>query len=130
MNLPAPRVYPNPGFRNIVIPRLGVEYRAFDRGRFAIDVRGGYGYEPSPVPHQIGESNFADTDKHTFSVGGTLEVKYASNVILHPWSFDLNFGATYLPLRIERKIDPVDRVGDYRASGSVFHFGIGLRSRF
>lgn len=130
VNLPAARDFPAPGFHDIVIPRLAAEWRALEKARFAVDVRGGYSYEMSPAPKQFDESNFADSDKHTFTLGGSFEVRPSNGILLHPWTFDLNLGLTYLPTRVEHKISPVDRVGDYKTSGLLVHFGVGVRSKF
>lgn len=130
VNLPAARSFPNPGFRNIVIPRIGAEWRGFDHHRWAVDLRGGYSYEPTPAPDQIGESNFADTDKHTMTVGFSFEIKPSMGILQHPWTFDVNLGTTFLPPRTTRKSSAVDPVGDYRINGTLMHFGVGLRSRF
>lgn len=130
VNLPAPREFPNPGFRNIVIPRIGVEWRGYDHDRWAVDLRGGYAYEPTPAPDQIGESNFADSDKHTVTVGFSFEIKPSMGILRHPWDFDVNLGTTFLAPRTTTKMSAVDPVGDYRISGTLMHFGVGLRSKF
>jgi long-chain fatty acid transport protein len=59
----------NPDFSNTVTTRIGGEYRAlkFAWGDFIL--RGGYAFDPSPVPEQTGWSNFMDGDKHIFSAG-------------------------------------------------------------
>jgi long-chain fatty acid transport protein len=63
---------PEPRFRDIFAARAGVEWRALERGPWALDVRGGYGFEPSPVPPQTGATSYLDGDKHTFTVGAGL----------------------------------------------------------
>jgi long-chain fatty acid transport protein len=128
--LPPSRSYPSPGFHDIVIPRLGVEWRAREWTRMALDLRGGYSYEPTPVPEQRGESNFADTDKHTFAVGAGLELRHVSAILPRPFTIDAHLAVTALPPRDNRKLDPVDRVGDFVADGVVVNVGLMLRSRF
>lgn len=128
--LPAPRSYPQSGFHDVVIPRAGIEWRAWQRPKLALDLRGGYSYEPTPVPEQIGESNFADSDKHTFSVGAGLELLRITSILLRPLALDVHAAVTCLPTRANHKIDPLDHVGDFNADGVIVQIGFMLRSRF
>ena len=41
-----------------------------------------------------------------------------------------HFAATYLPPRDDRKVDPLDHVGDFVADGVIVQIGFMLRSRF
>jgi len=130
IHLAAPAPYAAPGFRDIAIPRVGVEWRALDRERIGLDARGGYSYEPSPAPDQIGESNLADCDKHTLGLGVGLELKRLGRVMPKPLAIDAHFSLTVLSPRAHHKLDPLDPVGDYRASGIVPQLGLTVRSRF
>jgi long-chain fatty acid transport protein len=130
VHLPPQRSYPPAGFHDIVIPRFGVEWRAADRERWALDVRGGYSYEPTPAPEQFAESNFADSDKHTFSVGAGVELRRLRPILPRPLTLDAHVAATWLPRRLNRKIDPTDPVGDYIVDGVIPQVGVTLRSRF
>jgi long-chain fatty acid transport protein len=129
-NLPPPRKYPPPGFHDTLISRLGVEWRLRDWPKLAIDLRGGYAYEPTPAPEQIDLSNFADCDKHTFSTGLGVELRRLTAILPRPIAIDLHAALTYLPPRTNHKLDPLDRVGDFVASGVVPQIGVMLRSRF
>ena len=128
--LPPPRSYAPSRFHDIVIPRAGVEWRAWQRPKIAIDLRAGYSYEPTPVPDQIGESNFADSDKHTFSVGAGFELARITAILPRPLAIDVHFAGTYLPPRANRKIDALDPVGDFVADGVILQLGLMIRSRF
>ena len=128
--LPPPRSYAASRFHDIVIPRAGVEWRAWQRPKIAIDLRAGSSYEPTPVPEQVGESSFADSDKHTFSVGAGLELARVTAILPRPLAIDVHFAGTYLPARANRKIDPLDHVGDFVADGVILQLGVMLRSRF
>ena len=128
--LPPSRSYPESRFHDIVIPRAGIEWRAWQAAKLAIDVRGGYSYEPTPVPEQIGESNLADSDKHTVSVGAGLELTRVTAILPRPLAIDVHFASTYLPPRSNRKLDALDHVGDFVADGVVLQIGVMLRSRF
>ena len=89
-------------FYDTLMPAVGVEWRALSghsSGRLALDLRGGYRYEPSPVPEQDGESSFGDSDRHIFSLGLGVELSRLSQILPKPLSIDV-FGAfTHLPLR-------------------------------
>jgi long-chain fatty acid transport protein len=130
VHLPGKRVYPGAYFHDIVIPRLGVEARVFERERVQLDLRGGYSYEPTPVPEQIYDSNFADSDKHTFSAGLGIDLPRLQPILALPLSFDFHVALTVLPDRVNRKVDPLDKVGDFVASGVVPQLGVMMRSRF
>jgi long-chain fatty acid transport protein len=120
----------DPGFHDILVPRLGVEWIAHTGKRAAIAVRAGYQYEPSPAPEQVDESNFIDNDKHTLSVGGGITLSGLSEILPRPLSIDAFFALTTLPARQHRKLSAVDTVGDYRADGRVFQAGATMRLRF
>ncbi|MDB4969163.1 MAG: long-chain fatty acid transport protein [Myxococcales bacterium] len=128
--LPGARSYAESGFHDIVIPRAGVEWRAWERPKMAVDVRGGYSYEPTPVPEQIGESSFADSDKHSFSVGAGLELSRITSILPKPLAIDVHAAVTYLPERASHKVDPLDHTGDFVADGVVVQIGLMMRSRF
>jgi hypothetical protein len=95
-----------------------------------VDVRGGYSYEPTPAPEQIGESSLADCDKHTFSVGAGLELRGLAPILPLPLAFDVHVALTWLPPRANRKLDPRDPTGDFVADGLVPQAGIMMRTRF
>jgi hypothetical protein len=132
VHLPPPPKYPSPGFHDILIPRVGVEVRALERERVALDVRAGYSYEPSPAPEQIGQSNYADADKHRFLVGAGVTLRRLGKWFhaASPITIDAHFGVTALPPRANRKADPADPVGDWVASGYVVEGGVTNRWSF
>ncbi len=130
VHIPPSRTYPAPGFHDILIPRIGVEYRALARDKVALDLRAGYSYEPTPVPEQFGETNYADADKHRFSVGAGLDLRVFGAVLPKPLSIDAHCALTYLPTRVNRKMDPLDPVGDFTAAGTIVELGVNTRWRF
>jgi long-chain fatty acid transport protein len=127
VHLPPPRNYPPPRFHDVVIPRVGVEVRALEREKVALDVRAGYSYEASPVPEQIGESNYVDADKHRFSVGAGVTLQRLGRWLGGSITLDAHFAVTALPPRANRKADPTDPVGDYVGSGAVVEGGLTNR---
>jgi long-subunit fatty acid transport protein len=130
VKLPGGRTYPSAQFRDIVVPRIGVEARVYERRRIGLDLRGGYAYEATPAPEQIGESNFADSDKHTFALGLGVELRDLRPILALPLALDAHVAVTYLPNRANHKLDPADPVGDFVAAGVVPQIGATLRSRF
>ena len=65
----------DPDFSDTITPRIGVEYRAVNTDWADWVLRGGYAYDPSPVPEQTGWSNFLDGNKHLLSLGLGFEPK-------------------------------------------------------
>jgi len=130
VNIPDAPPLADPNFHDIVIPRLGVEWTAASGPRRTWELRAGYAYEPSPVPEQVGETNFIDSDKHTVSLGAGLTLRDFSTILRLPASFDAYLAWTQLEPRSTHKLSPVDPVGDYRATGRVVQAGLSTRWRF
>lgn len=61
------------GFHDTIVPRLGVAYRFPLREGADAALRGGYFFEPTPIPEQRGGSRYWDNDRHVFTLGGALE---------------------------------------------------------
>jgi long-chain fatty acid transport protein len=118
--------YPDPGFRDIFVPRLGSEFVV----NKYFTLRGGYQYQPSPVPDQRGITNYADADKHVLSVGGGVHAFLPPKILEKPIHIDVLFQAHILEERSVVKDDPEDPVGDYTISGDIFFGGIFLKYVF
>jgi long-chain fatty acid transport protein len=56
---------PHPRFDDILVPRLGIDYKVSDRTH----LYAGYFYEPSPVPDQRTANDYLDMDRHVLSAG-------------------------------------------------------------
>ncbi len=133
VKIPKSVAYPDPGFRDLLIPAVGVEWRALEgaaRDRLALDVRAGYRYEASPVPAQLGESSFGDANKHTISCGLGLELRKLGRVLMQPLAIDGFSAVTVLPERSFYKLDPRSAVGDFTVRGLVWQAGGQVRWRF
>jgi len=131
VNLPPELPLPAPHFHDTIVPRLGVEHLAWTRADGALlQVRGGYVYEPTPTPEQIGATNFIDNDRHTFSAGAGLELPHLGALVPRPFGLDAFFALTLLDARDHGKLSPVDPVGDYHADGHVVSAGLTSRWRF
>jgi long-subunit fatty acid transport protein len=127
--IPPPRTFEVPDLRDIVVPRLGVEWKGAPGPR-TWTARGGYVFEYAVAPEQRGSSNFIDNHKHTLAVGGGVAWRGLGGVIGKPFSLDGFLSFTYLQPRDHRKLSPVDPVGDYTASGHAIAAGVMSRWRF
>jgi long-subunit fatty acid transport protein len=86
---------PGRPMRDIVIPRVGIEYSL----QKDLKVRLGYYYHPSPVRSRQPFTYFLDTDQHVFSTGAGYTWRYIERFIGYPLEFDLYFQFQYLPRR-------------------------------
>jgi long-subunit fatty acid transport protein len=120
----------DPGFRNIVIPRVAAEIHAIDQRQFGLTLRGGGYVEPTPAVGQPEELNYVDTVKLGVSTGVGLRFSEFSEVFPRPILFDI--GAVYvrLPRRDYQKNDAADPVGDYYADGHFLGFATSLSFLF
>jgi long-subunit fatty acid transport protein len=123
VSVPVPDPPLEPGFHDIVVPRLGAELVLADDEVFGFVLRAGGFYEPSPAPAQPGLTNAVDADKIGAATG--LGLRFGA---LHPvrgavWPgpVTLDVAAQYIRLRErrQRKTDPADGVGDYVADGDI-----------
>ena len=117
VTLPPPDAPLSPNFHDIFIPRVAIESGFLKHPDIEVDLRGGYAYEASPVPHQGGRTNYVDTDKHTFSFGIGITLHALDMLLRHPIAIDLGTQFIYLPSVQTEKTNPADPVGDYRAGG-------------
>jgi long-chain fatty acid transport protein len=129
IKIPPQNALPIPNMHDIIVPRLGVEWRGRP-GKRTWSARGGYVFEPHVSPEQQGESNFIDNDKHTLSIGGGVEWPGLGGVLLKPISLDAFLSVTLLAPRDHHKLSPIDPVGDYRSGGYAIAAGITSRWRF
>lgn len=123
---PKPTVAADPGFRDRIQPRVGLELVALSSRHLELPVRLGYVWDPTPVPEQVGNTNSIDTDRHTFSAG--LGVRLVAPLAEIPGDVSLDVHGAYsvLPSRAYHKSNPADFVGDYEASGSMLAMGATL----
>lgn len=120
---PKPTKLEDPDFENRIVPRVGVEYRLEPSRDFSVPLRAGYFYERSPVPPQTGVTNYVDTDRHAFSLGGGFVLRDPGAVLSGNVRFDAHVQWSLLPTRVTLKDNPADYVGDYRASGNILNVG-------
>ena len=117
--LPTPAQPAPPKFRDIFVPRVGVEWLARQTQAVSVVLRTGYFYEGSPVPPQRGQTNFVDNDKHGVSVGAGFEINTRGTIIDGPLTIDI--AALWIELADDHveKSNPVDPIGDYTHRGRL-----------
>lgn len=112
-------------FRDIIIPRLGVEKDLGD-----VSLRAGYAVKPSPAPLQTSGTNYVDSTTHQLSLGAGLRFRDPFDAFTNPLIIDAAASLFYVAKRRYEKVDPRDPVGPYDASGTIFVFGLSLRYEF
>ncbi len=117
-----------PEWDDTVVPRFGAEYRISED----ILVRGGYYYEPSPVPDQRSfPSNYLDFNKHVFSAGVGLALKRLPLVGELPLTYKVEIDAfgQYQLLEDHTQIKET-AAESWRIKGSQFALGLGITTGF
>jgi long-subunit fatty acid transport protein len=127
---PKPTSRVDPGFRNRLVPRAGVEYRLPVRRRFDLPLRAGYVFERSPVPPQTGRTSFADADRHVLSLGAGFLWSEPGDVLPGNLRFDTHLQWAILPTQVTLKDNPADYTGDFSAGGSQLGVGATLSLGF
>jgi long-subunit fatty acid transport protein len=127
---PAPTALIPIHMHDTVVPHLGVEWRAFDQPKWEGFLRGGYEYDRSPIPEQVGQTNYIDRDRHAFSLGiGVRLVKLLREL---PGDVRIDGHAQLSALfdGTTLKSNPADLVGDYTAGGHIWNVGGNLTVGF
>jgi len=84
---------PADNFQDTLSVRVGCEYRhPLDHGR-GLAFRVGYGFEPSPVPAQIGLSALLDNDRHIVTAGFGVNLGRISQIV--PWVVGIDVAVQY-----------------------------------
>jgi len=114
---------PAPGFADTLSPRIGLE-RIVPLGEHSsIALRGGYRFEPTPVPEQTGLSSLMDSDRHVVGLGAGLRIEPTCHGHPHPlvraWTLDASLVWNHLFDRRTRKTDPASPGGDFTVDGEV-----------
>ena len=127
---PFPTDMIDPGFKDTWTPRFGIELQVHDDEPLAIFLRGGYVYEPSPVPEQTGLFNHLDNDKQIFCFGLGLAWRDPWGILTKPLDLDLHMQYFHFMKRQHTKEDPTDPHGDIESHGSRIHVGGMVVFRF
>jgi long-chain fatty acid transport protein len=122
--VPPPTVILPIQIHDVLVPRLGLEWRAITRPSWEGFVRGGYEYQKSPISAQTGPTNYVDRDRHSISAG--LGVRLPAPAKLLPGDVRLDAHAQWsvLPTSTTTKADASDPVGDYTAGGHIWNVGL------
>ncbi len=113
-----------------IVPHVGVEWRAFDRGRWTGFLRAGYSFQKSPVGTQNGVTNYVDRDRHTMAVGAGVLVDKPFVILPGDLRFDVHAQFDVLPTSLTTKDNPADPIGDYTAGGFIWNLGATLIAGF
>ncbi|RMG10944.1 MAG: hypothetical protein D6729_18690 [Deltaproteobacteria bacterium] len=113
-----------PGFVDVLMPKLGVEYRVND----TVTLRGGTWLRPTPVPDQVGKTNFLDATTLHLSLGASFTFSDPLEIFSEPVTFDAATQAAFLK---ERTVDKgSDGRPEYRFGGTLFQLAASLRYQF
>lgn len=119
-----------PGFKNTLVPRIGVEGDVL-RGRgWKTVARAGYFFEQTPAPEQTGRENFFDSSRHAVTLGAGLDLDDP----LPPLRVEM-FGQWHeLQTRTHHKASdlPTDTLGapQVKTSGRMLMGGVAATVRF
>jgi long-chain fatty acid transport protein len=112
------------GFKDVVIPRVGVMYDFSLSENAKAQLRAGYAFEPSPVPEQTGLSNYLDSTRQVIAVGYGLELAEP----LPPVRLDFFYQQQLLMPRKHEKAAGTDPANagypSVESSGHVFNSGV------
>jgi len=119
-------------WNDTVVPRFGAEYRLWKD----VKVRGGYYYDPTPVPDQRDvTSNYLDSDKHVMSLGFGYDFTRLPLIgklpLYYPVMLDGYFQYQFIENRIQEKFPNHDEQQQtWIIKGSAFAFGAGVTIGF
>jgi long-chain fatty acid transport protein len=106
---------PNVPFSDIVTVHLGLDQIAYRKHGVEVRVRGGYGFDPSPIPDaQPGVTNLFDGSKHTITLGAGLRA--SPTWLPRPVTLDVHCGVQTVGSRTYTKhlLEPGETVDPFR----------------
>jgi long-subunit fatty acid transport protein len=115
-----------PGLRDTWTAHLGAEYWANDH----VVGRAGYQYRRTPVPDQVGLTNYVDSDTHTVSLGLGLTYPDPLNLDAEPVTLEVTAALSLFPEAQTIKASPNDPVGNFTAGGEVVTLSFSIRHDF
>lgn len=123
-------LFPAQRFRDIWVPRVGLELRRPLGPCVSLAGRLGYAFEPSPVPPQIGLTSLVDNDRHVIAFGLGAALTRLLPFLAQPLRLDLGLQLHQLVSKTTRK-DPAFFPGaGFRSGGWLLHGTITLEARF
>jgi long-chain fatty acid transport protein len=121
---PAPTLVLPIEVHDVVVPHLGVEWRALATPTWEGFLRGGYEYARSPIGSQTGETNYVDRDRHSVSAGLGFRIIAPGALLPGDVRFDAHAQLSVLPTQTTSKSNPSDLVGNYTAGGHIWNVGL------
>lgn len=112
--------------RDILVPRLGVEWRPTPEWA----VRAGYFFRPTPLPRPIYQTNTLDSTAHVISLGGGFTFTDPTKVLRAPLIIDLAIQLTRLSDRLVNKAPGGQPDGAYGFGGLIWNISSGIRHHF
>lgn len=115
------------GAKDIVIPRLGAEFRPTP----LVTVRGGVQYRPTPLPRATGDANYLDAPATTVGLGTGIQLDDPTGLAgSKPLTIDVSVGWTTLQRRTVVKLDPTDPIQATSVWGDSWHLALALHHDF
>ncbi len=127
---PAPTALIPIDMHDTVVPHFGVEWRAIEQPKWEGLLRAGYEYDRSPIPEQVGQTNYIDRDRHAFSLGLGLRLAHLIPELPGDVRIDGHAQLSELFPGVTLKNNPADLVGDYTAGGHIWNLGGNLTVGF
>jgi long-subunit fatty acid transport protein len=115
-----------PGFVNILIPRVGVEYSPSSW----ITVRGGFSLRPPVTPDQVGTTNYLDNFTETIAGGFSFKFLDPLQIFTDPVTFDLGGQLLVANERTQVKRQPADPTGGASFGGMLMTIAAMLRYQY
>lgn len=112
--------------RDTLTPRIGFESVPLDW----LTARIGYYFSPQRLPVPTQQANYLDANVHTMSLGLGFRFLDPTEHHQQPLTLDLSVQWQLFDTVHVDKPDPNDPVGDYKAGGSIFNFGLDIRHDF
>ena len=122
----ASKPLPQPDFTDTWSPRVGAHYTLHLTPSWRKIFRGGYGFEPSPVPARTIGNAMLDSNRHVVSAGIDMEWAFQGGIL--QTSFFLS--EHVLTHREQRIGETEDEVSSVSSEGTIFLLGTGLGVRF
>jgi long-subunit fatty acid transport protein len=122
-------LFPEEGFHDVVVPRVGFEWRVAGR-RLDLALRGGWAFEASPVPAQVGLTSFADNDRHVFALGAGVRFRAFDPILTRPISLDLGLQWHHLRDKLTIKDQTAFPGRSFTSGGDMLRAGLTMSVEF
>ncbi|MDP3278802.1 MAG: hypothetical protein Q8Q09_26660 [Deltaproteobacteria bacterium] len=117
---------PRPALWDTFVPRAAIE-RRWSSARSGLAVRGGYFYEPTPVPARTAGANYFDNDRHVLTTGVAVDTRWRGTKATVELFAQLHILA---PRETSDGAQPEPASPTWRTAGSLFAMGTSLTLTF